>query len=100
MEDDNEVIRFKLDSGICIVDEGELFGWIIEQIDKRPGKFEYVEGWENLELGTDPEDVVIPAGSDAVFHLDNPVETLQLVATLLIGSVPGLEEMDSYWDVG
>jgi len=36
---------------------------------------------------------------DSVFHLNDPVSTLQLVATLLINSIPGLEEEDSYWDV-
>jgi len=48
---DNEVVRFKLDLGVCVIDELELWKWIIEQIDKRPGEFEYVEGWQNLELG-------------------------------------------------
>ena len=66
---------------------------------KFPDKFEYVEGWQDDELGTDPEDVVIPSSLDSVFHLNDPVSALQLVAALLINSIPGLEEEDSYWDV-
>jgi hypothetical protein len=96
---DFEVIRFKLDSGVCVIDHALLQDWIIEQISKLPGKFEYVEGWQDEELGTDPEDVVIPSSLDSVFHLNDPVNTLQLVATLLISSIPGLEEEDSNWDV-
>ncbi len=96
---ENEMIRFKLDARICVIDETRLRQWIIEQITEVPDEFEYVEGWQNDELGTGPEDVVIPSGLDSVFHLNDPVSTLQLVATLLIGSVPGLEEQDSYWDV-
>ena len=95
----NELIRFKLDAGISVIDDALLQQWIIEQIEKVPDKFEYVEGWQDDELGTDPEDVVVPAALDSVFHLNDPVSTLQLVATLLIRSVAGLEERDSYWDV-
>lgn len=100
MVPDHEVIRFKLDAGICVIDDADLRTWIIDQISKLPDKFEYVEGWQDPELGGDPEDVVIPSGLDAVFHLDDPVSMLQLVATLLINSIPGLEEEDSKWDVG
>ena len=96
---DYETIRFKLDSGICVIDDALLHEWIIDQISKLADKFEYVEGWQDDELGTDPEDVVIPSSLDSVFHLNDPVSTLQLVATLLINSIPGLEEEDSYWDV-
>jgi hypothetical protein len=82
-----------------VIDEAPLREWILDQITKLPDKFEYVEGWQDDELGTDPEDVVIPSGMDSVFHLNDPVSTLQLVATLLINSIPGLEEEDSSWDV-
>ena len=95
----NELIRFTLDAGICVNDDALLRQWIIEQITKVPDKFEYVEGWHNDELGPEPEDVVIPSGLDSVFHLNDPVSTLQLVATLLISSIPGLEEEDSSWSV-
>jgi len=82
-----------------VIDDAHLQKWIIDQITKFPDKFEYVEGWQDDELGTDPEDVVIPSSLDSVFHLNDPVSTLQLVASLLINSIPGLEEEDSYWDV-
>ena len=49
-----EVIRFKLDAGICVIDGAQLQKWIIDQITKLPDKFEYVEGWQDEELGTDP----------------------------------------------
>lgn len=96
---DHEVIRFKLDSGICVIDDALLQEWVIDQISKLFDKFEYVEGWQDDELGTDPEDVVIPSSLDSVFHLNDPASTLQLVATLLINSIPGLEEEDGNWDV-
>jgi hypothetical protein len=97
---DLDVIRFKLNSGVCVIDSGDLQQWIIDQIAIVPEKFEYVEGWQDEELGTGPENVVVPASLDSVFHLNDPVSALQLVATLLISSVPGLEEEDSSWDVG
>jgi len=50
---DHKVIRFKLDSGICVTDDARLQKWIIDQITKFPDKFEYVEGWQDDELGTD-----------------------------------------------
>jgi len=95
----NDVIRFKLDSGIVVTDYVALFGWIIDQVNKRRGEYEHVWDWVNPELGGESEDVVIPIGSDAVFHLNDEVSVLQLVATLLIGSIPGLEEVDSFWNV-
>ena len=73
--------------------------WIFEQIDKRGDGFEYIEGWQDPELGGDPEDVVVLDGGESVVHLDDPVSTLQLVAMLLIDSIPGLEEEDSSWDL-
>ena len=94
-----DLIRFKLDAGICIIDDAQLQQWIIDQLTNHPDRFEYVEGWQNAELGGEPEDIVVPSGMDSVFHLNDPVSTLQLVATLLISSIPGLEEEDSYWDV-
>lgn len=69
---DFETIRFKLDSGIRVIDGALLHEWIIDQISKRSDKFEYVEGWQDDELGTDPEDVVIPSSLDSVFHLTIP----------------------------
>jgi hypothetical protein len=82
-----------------VIDDAQLQQWIFDQITKLPDKFDYVEGWQDEELGTAAEDVVIASSLDSVFHLNDPVSTLQLVATLLINSIPGLEEEDSNWDV-
>ena len=59
MADYDVFIRFKLDSRVCIIDPGKLFTWIFKQIDKRGDGFEYIEGWQDPELGGNPEDVVI-----------------------------------------
>lgn len=99
MADADGVIRFKLDSGVVIDDHAAVVGWVLEQVEKHGDRYEYVPDWVSQELGGDPEPVVVPAGEDFGFHLDDPVSTLQLVAALIVDSVPGLDEVDSYWNV-
>jgi hypothetical protein len=99
MKDDDGTIRFKLDSGVNVYDLGALTQRLVELIQERGDlRYAYVPSWENVETGGPEEDVVVIDG-DPLIHLDDPVEALQLLAMLLLDSVPGIEEVDSYWDV-
>jgi hypothetical protein len=90
LSDAPQVISFSLDSGICVIDDGALQGWVLEQVKNRRDEFEYVPDYGNVVDRRNP---------DCIYDLDDTLSTLQLVATLLIGSVPGLEEVSSYIEV-
>lgn len=98
---DGEVIRFKLDAGLSVLDKDELKSWLLDQLDavQYGRRYEYVPDWVDPELGEDPKEVVIPDSVDSVFVLDDPVSLLMLLADLLLRTVPGIEEADSNWDV-
>ena len=88
--DDEDVFPLEIDATVVVADLATLVGWVTDHLDL-DSSLTYINDWvdpDSEEEDPVPEDVI--AGEVSVYLLSDPAKMVDLVATLLPLTVPGI----------
>ena len=88
--DDEDVFPLEIAATVVVADLATLVGWVTDHLDL-DSSLTYINDWvdpDSEEEDPVPEDVI--AGEVSVYLLSDPAKMVDLVATLLPLTVPGI----------